>query len=79
MGPTGAVIGNQLAKKNTPAGLTKGFYTPTTTQKQGEEVESPVATTTNTEATTPPPATAAETPPTNYTFSGFKGDWGNRA
>lgn len=79
MGPTGAFIGNQLAKKNTPAGLTKGFYTPATTQKQGEETESPMDATTNTETTAPSPATEVKTPPTNYTFSGFTGDWGNRA
>lgn len=79
MGPTGAFIGNQLAKKNTPAGLTKGFYTPATTQKQDEEIESPMNTTTNTETTTPSPATEVKTPPTDYKFSGFTGDWGNRA
>lgn len=77
MGPTGAVIGNQLAKKNTPAGLTQGFYTPA--QKQEEKVEPPVAAATNQEITTPPLATEVKTPPTNYKFSGFTGDWGNRA
>lgn len=79
MGPTGAFIGNLLAKKNTPAGLTKGFYTPTTTQKQGEETESPVDTTTNTGTVGTQPTTEVKTSPTEYSFSGFNGDWGSRA
>lgn len=77
MGPTGAFIGNQLAKRNNPEGLIRGFYSPSKPVKTPGEVpvdETPIDETPIDEV--PVPTTPVK--PTSYTFSGFTGPWGSR-
>jgi hypothetical protein len=76
MGPTGAYIANQLAKKNTPAGLVKGFYNPS-----AATVEKPSAETLTADVPKVPEVKedqVTSVKPTSYSFSGFSGPWGSR-
>lgn len=70
MGPTGAYVANQLAKKKTPDGLVQGFYTPAPTDPAEKPVDGAL--------TDPVEDPVVPTKPTSYTFSGFSGPWGSR-
>lgn len=72
MGPTGAFIGNQLAKRNNPKGLVRGFYSPSKSVKTPGEV--PVDETPIDEI----PAPTTPVTSTSYSFTGFTGPWGDR-